>query len=59
MKKKVQDKRQELKTFAERNGCDAVLLTDGAIKKFMGERWNAVTIYKLSEKKFFDWEGKK
>lgn len=59
MKKKVKDKRQALKAFAEQNNCDAVLLTDGTIKKFMGERTYAVTIYKLSEQKFYDWGAKK
>lgn len=56
MKKKVKDRRQALKAFAEQNNCDAVLLTDGTIKRFMGERYNAVTIYKLSEQKFYDWD---
>ncbi len=58
MKKKAKNNRQELKAFAEKNNCDAVLLTDGTIKRFLGERWNAVSIYKLKEHKFYDWEGK-
>ena len=56
MKKKDNKKQQALKAFAEKNNCDAVLLTDGTIKRFMGERYNAVTIYKLTEQKFYNWE---
>ncbi len=38
------------------NEVKRVLKPDGTIKRFMGERYNAVTIYKLSEQKFYDWE---
>lgn len=54
----LMDSRWQLKAFAVQNNCDAVLLTDGTIKKFMGERSNATTIYKLKDNKFYDWEIK-
>ena len=59
LKTKVKTKRCAIKAFAEQNNCDAVLLTDGTIKKFMGERNNAITIYKLRDNKFYDWEVNK
>lgn len=59
MKNKLKNAHKELKDFAKKNNGDAVLLTDGTIKKLMGERWNAVTIYKLKDNKFYDLEGER
>lgn len=53
--KKKQNKRRQLRAFAEKNDCDAVLLIDGTIKEYLGERYNAVLLYKLKAKKFYEW----
>lgn len=47
------DKLSQLKQYGDKNGCDAVLLLDGTIKKYMGERWNIVAIYKVNIRKVY------
>lgn len=49
----VEDKLSQLKKYGDKNGCDAVLLLDGTIKKYMGERWNIVAIYKINIRKIY------
>lgn len=57
MKKKKKTKEELLREFAETNNCDAVMLTDGTIKKYCGERENAVALFKIRTGKCYDWFG--
>lgn len=45
---------KRLKEFAEENKCDCVMLIDGTIKRYMGERFLAIAIYKVLEKKLYE-----
>lgn len=51
MDKQTKSIYQRLKAFAEENKCDSVMLIDGTVKQYMGERFLAVAIYKVAEKK--------
>ena len=57
MAKKANSKEELLREFAVANDCDAVMLTDGTIKKYRGERCNAVALYKIRTRKYYDWFG--
>lgn len=54
MKKQTKQIYERLRKFAEENQCDSVLLIDGTVKKYMGERFLAVAIYKFKEKKLYE-----
>lgn len=53
MDKQTKSIYKRLKEFAEQNNCDSVMLIDGTIKRFMGERFLAVAIYKVEQKKIY------
>ena len=44
MDKQTKSIYKRLKEFAEENKCDSVMLIDGTVKQFMGERNFAVAI---------------
>lgn len=49
-------KEERLREYAEKHNCDAVMLTDGTIKKYEGERYTALAVYKLNYKKYYEWK---
>lgn len=53
MDKQTKSIYKKLKKFAEENKCDSVMLINGIVKKFMGERFLAVAIYKYERKKLY------
>ena len=53
MNKQTKSIYKRLREFAEENKCDSVMLIDGTIKKFMGERNLVVAIYKFEKKKLY------
>ncbi len=57
MGKKAKATEELLREFAVENDCDAVMLTDGTIKKYCGERSNAVALFKIRTRKYYDWFG--
>lgn len=50
----VEDKYRQLKEYGDKHDCDAVMLTDGTIKNYSGERYNAVAIYKVKHRKIYE-----
>lgn len=54
MNKQTKTKYKNLIKFAEENKCDSVLLIDGTIKCYLGERNLAVAIYKIKDKKLYE-----
>lgn len=53
MNKQTKSIYKRLKELAEENKRDSVMLIDGTIKQFMGERNLAIAIYKFAEKKLY------
>lgn len=53
MNKQTKSIYKRLKEFAEENKCDSVMLINGIVKRFMGERNLAIAIYKFEGKKFY------
>lgn len=53
MSKQTKSIYKRLKEFAEENKCDSVMLIDGTIQRFIGDRNLAIAIYKFSEKKLY------
>ena len=56
MKKNKKSNLQLLREFAEKNNCDAVMLTDGTIKKYEGERYYAMALYKIKDHRYLEWK---
>lgn len=54
MNKQTKSIYKRLREFAEENKCDSVMLIDGTIKRYMGERNLAIAIYKVQEKKLYE-----
>ena len=53
MNKQTKSIYKRLKEFAEENKCDSVMLIDGTIKQFLGERFLAIAIYRYEDKKLY------
>lgn len=53
MTKQTKSIYKRLREFAEENRCDSVMLINGIVKPFMGERYLAIAIYKFGEKKLY------
>lgn len=53
MDKQTKSIYKRLKEFAEQNKCDSVMLIDGTVKQYIGERNLAVAIYKVAEEKLY------
>lgn len=53
MDKQTKSIYKRLREFAKENKCDSVMLIDGTVKKFMGERYLAIAIYKFKDEKFY------
>lgn len=53
MDKQTKSIYKRLREFAEENKCDSVMLIDGTIKPYMGERYLAIAIYKFKDEKFY------
>ena len=53
MDKQTKSIYKRLREFAEENKCDSVMLINGIIKPFMGERYLAIAIYKCKDEKFY------
>lgn len=51
MDKQTKSIYKRLREFAEENKCDSVMLIDGTIHKFLGDKNLAIAIYKFGEKK--------
>lgn len=54
-KEKPKSDLQLLREFAEKNNCDAVMLSDGTIKKYEGERYYAMALYKVIDHRYLEW----
>ncbi len=53
MDKQTKSIYKRLREFAEENKCDSVMLINGIVKPFMGERYLAIAIYKFEDEKFY------
>lgn len=53
MNKQTKSIYKRLKEFAEENRCDSVMLINGIVKRYLGERHLAIAIYKFEEKKLY------
>lgn len=53
MNKQTKSIYKRLKEFAEENKCDSVMLINGIVKPYLGERNLAIAIYKFAEKKLY------
>lgn len=51
MDKQTKSIYKRLREFAKENKCDSVMLIDGTIQKFSGDKNLAIAIYKIGEKK--------
>lgn len=56
MTKQTKSIYKRLREFAKKNNCDAVMLTDGTIKKYEGERYYSIALYKIKDRRYLEWK---
>ena len=50
----IERKKKKLITLSQKRSCDTVLLENGRVKEYMGERYTAILIYKHKLRRFIN-----